>query len=87
VKLNGRVAYGSPGEQLSVSQAGEASAQDRERVVGRGAELWPQLGAGMRALDPDREQGGVLEGEAAEHESGLDHVGLRVGRLRQALQR
>src|SRR5437764_14489351 len=41
----------------------------------------------MRALYPDREQGGVLECEAAEHESGLDHVGLWVGGLRQALQR
>src|SRR5205085_8379897 len=86
VKLDGRVGHGSPAEQLSVLEAGDASAQDRERVAGGGTESWPELRAGERALYPDREQGGVLEREAAKHEPGVDHVGLRVGRERQPLE-
>ena len=35
---------------------------------------------------PDREQRGMLECEAAEHESSFDHVGLRVSSERQLLE-
>src|SRR5690242_2879765 len=67
VELRCRIAHGSAGEQLVLVQAGEAPAEDGERIAGGATESRPELMARERALDPDREQRGMLEREAAKH--------------------
>src|SRR4029077_13035466 len=82
VELRGGLAGTAPAEQVRVLERDHLLHQRRERLRPGGLERRPDRRIG--ALDADREQGGMLEREATEHQSRLDQV---LARVRTAFER